>query len=352
MRLRPTFLLLVGGLGVHALLLGQAPDLLENTEKTLPVVEPHVIDEQANSHAAKRVYMLPHFATTVRMRDAVQSIVLGDTKLFRAEHDDGDPSLVIVHALTAEPAQTNLEITTVSGQQVILWLISEEHPKAPVDFALHYDKPESSEGGSFWRPESKLPSVLISQTISMDRSTSAKEAGSPSLTPISFPIAPTDSDPNARLDELLKRQQQAPLPKLYGQHPGPLKDDNHLKAGVSEVIDGGGTVIVLFSVVNTAPYAIALLAPQVQLGGQVKKKWTTSDQLPVLAYRLDRERLEPNGRANGVVVFERPSFKQAKQSLFLQQADSGAVDQPALAPIGFGVSTEKGGVAEYGNAAK
>jgi hypothetical protein len=36
----------------------------------------------------------------------------------------------------------------------------------------------------------------------------------------------------------------------------------------------------------------------------------------------------------------------------LQQADSGAVDQPALAPIGFGVSTEKAGVAEYGNAAK
>ena len=111
-------------------------------------------------------------------------------------------------------------------------------------------------------------------------------------------------------------------------------------------------MIVLFTAVNTAPNAIALLAPQVQLGGQVKKKWTTADQLPVLAYRLDHERLEPNGRANGVLVFERPSFKQAKQSLFLQQADSGAVDQPALAPIGFGVSTEKGGVAEYGSAAK
>jgi hypothetical protein len=347
-----TALLLVGGLGFQVLLLGQAPDLPENPDKMLPMVEPHVIHDQADSHAARRVYMLPHFATTVRMRDAVQSIVLGDTKLFRAEHDEGDASLVIVHALTAEPAQTNLEITTVSGQQVILWLICEEHPKAPVDFGLHFDTAVSSGGGSFWRPESKSPSVLIAQTISVDRNTGSKEAGVPSLAPVSLPGSHTDANPNARLDELLKRQQQAPLPKLYGQHPGPMKDDNHLKAGVSEVIDGGGTVIVLFSVVNTAPHAIALLAPQVQLGGQVKKKWTTSDQLPVLAYRLDRERLEPNGRANGVVVFERPSFKQAKQSLFLQQADSGAVDQPALAPIGFGVSTEKGGVAEYGNAAK
>jgi len=350
--LKNSKLLLVGGLGFQTLLLSQTLDLPENPEKALPIVEPRVIHEQADSHAARRVYMLPHFATTVRMRDAVQSVVLGDTMLFRAEHDDGDPSLVIVHARTAEPAQTNLEITTVSGQQVILWLICDEHPKAPVDFALHYDTPAPSEGGSFWRPESKSPSVLVSQTVSVDRDPAAKEAGAPSATPVSFPVSHADADPNARLDELLKRQQQAPLPKLYGQHPEPIKDDNHLKAGVSEVIDGGGTVIVLFSVVNTAPHAIALLAPQVQLGGQIKKKWTTADQLPVLAYRLDRERLEPNGRANGVLVFERPSFKQAKQSLFLQQADSGAVDEPALAAIGFGVSTEKGGVAEYGSAAK
>lgn len=351
MKTNNTMLLLVGGLGFRGLLFGQAPNLPENIEKRLPLVEPHVIHDQADSHAARRVYLLPHFATTVRMRDAVQSIVLGDTKLFRAEHDDGDPSLVIVHALTGEPAQTNLEITTVSGQQVILWLVSEEHPKALVDFALYFDTPASTEGGSFWRPESKSPSVLIAETISVDRNIAANDAGRLSLTPVSFPGSHPDADPNTRLGELLKRQQQAPLPKLYGQHPGPLKDDNHLKAGVSEVIDGGGTVIVLFSVVNTAPHAIALLVPQVQLGGHVKK-WTTSDQLPVLAYRLDRERLDPNGRANGVVVFERPSFKQAKQSLFLQQADSGAVDQPALAPIGFGVSTEKGGVAEYGIAAK
>ena len=43
-------------------------------------------------------------------------------------------------------------------------------------------------------------------------------------------------------------------------------------------------------------------------------------------------------RTDGVVVFGRPSFKQSNETLFLQIAESGAVDRPALAPIGFGVS--------------
>jgi hypothetical protein len=43
-------------------------------------------------------------------------------------------------------------------------------------------------------------------------------------------------------------------------------------------------------------------------------------------------------RADGVVVFSRPGFKQASESLFLQIAESGSVDKPALTPISFGVS--------------
>jgi hypothetical protein len=38
-------------------------------------------------------------------------------------------------------------------------------------------------------------------------------------------------------------------------------------------------------------------------------------------------------------VFERPPYKQSNETLFLQMAESGAVDRPALAPIGFGVSS-------------
>jgi hypothetical protein len=58
-----------------------------------------------------------------------------------------------------------------------------------------------------------------------------------------------------------------------------------------------------------------------------------------LDFRLSRRRLGPGDRADGVVVFERPSFKQSNETLLLQMAESGAVDRPALAPIGFGISS-------------
>jgi hypothetical protein len=54
---------------------------------------------------------------------------------------------------------------------------------------------------------------------------------------------------------------------------------------------------------------------------------------------MSRRRLGPGERADGVVVFRRPSFKQSNETLLLQIADSGAVDRPALAPIGFGISS-------------
>ncbi|MGI8744092.1 MAG: hypothetical protein ACR2NN_16265 [Bryobacteraceae bacterium] len=105
--------------------------------------------------------------------------------------------------------------------------------------------------------------------------------------------------------------------------------------------------MVLFSVTNPANHAIEIMPPQVQLGGKIKKKWTTAEQLTVTDFRLSTRRLGAGQRADGVVIFERPSFKQSSETLFLQVADSGAVDEPALAPIGFGISSFRGGSA-YG----
>ena len=80
------------------------------------------------------------------------------------------------------------------------------------------------------------------------------------------------ADPGAGLDALLERQRRAPLPVLYGEKPGScLQAAEILKAGVSEVIDHGKEVVVLFSVVNLQKHAVELMPPQVQLGGKVKK---------------------------------------------------------------------------------
>jgi hypothetical protein len=148
------------------------------------------------------------------------------------------------------------------------------------------------------------------------------------------------------LDRLLERQQRASQPPLYGMRPpAPDGGGDHVQAGVSEVIDAGRTVVVLFSVVNPQQRAIEVLPPQIQLAGKVRKgfiirrnRWGTSEQLPVTEFRLSRRRLGAGERADGVVVFTRPNLKQSNESLFLQIAESGAVDKPALTPIGFGVS--------------
>jgi hypothetical protein len=149
------------------------------------------------------------------------------------------------------------------------------------------------------------------------------------------------------LDDLLDRQRLAPLPALYGQKPGISPPGKELvKTGVSEVIDQGSAVVILFSAVNVQDHAVELMPPQIQLGGMKKSgtiirksRWSTSEQLPVTDFRMSRRRLGPGERADGVVVFQRPSFKQSTETLFLQMAESGAVDRPALAPIGFGISS-------------
>ena len=107
---------------------------------------------------------------------------------------------------------------------------------------------------------------------------------------------------------------------------------------------------MLFSVMNPQKHAIELMPPQIQLGGQVQSgkvikhsKWGTAEQYPIADYRLSRRRVGAGERADGVVVFNRPPYKQSNETLFLQVAESGAVDRPALAPIGFGISNFNAG---------
>jgi hypothetical protein len=80
-----------------------------------------------------------------------------------------------------------------------------------------------------------------------------------------------------------------------------------------------------------------LLPPQVQLAHQKKKKsdMIKAEQVPVRFFQLTTANLPPGARADGVVVFERPSFKESQERLLLQIANAEQVDRPTLAEIAF-----------------
>ena len=317
----------------------------------VPEVRPQVAGRAVQEGQVTVVYLAPRFATAIRMPDAVNSVVLGDPDSFTAEHSEREPQIVFVKPITAKASQTNLLISTAHGYQANLLLISRGEAagtQPDVDFMMRY-RP----AGRFVI-EPSAPSVSIAQTVALPTSGQmAEPPKSPSpATPSDVRPAAQNADAALGFDALLERQRRAPLPALYGEKPGTAPPGKQiLKAGVSEVIDQGKEVVVLFSVVNVQNHAVELMPPQVQLGGKVKKGtivrhsvWSNSEQLPVEDFRMSQRRIGPGERADGVLIFQRPSFKQSNETLLLQMADSGAVDRPALAPIGFGISSlrEKG----------
>jgi hypothetical protein len=345
---------------------GACACLIANAQ--VPEVRPQVAGRAVQEGQVTVVYLAPRFATAIRMPDAVNSVVLGDPDSFTAEHSEREPQIVFVKPITAKASQTNLLISTARGYQASLLLISRGESaggQPSVDFMMRY-RP----AGRFVI-EPSAPSVSIAQTIVLPASNQTAEppanatgASRSTIERVSFNPgridtradtgAPTGGRPATQnadaapgLDALLERQRRAPLPALYGEKPGTAPPGKQiLKAGVSEVIDRGKEVVVLFSVMNVQEHAVELMPPQVQLGGKVKKGtimrhavWSNSEQLPVEDFRMSPRRIGPGERADGVLVFQRPSFKQSNETLLLQMAESGAVDRPALAPIGFGISS-------------
>lgn len=320
-------------------------------------IQPQVVGRPIRDGQVITVYLAPRYVTAIRMPEPINSVVLGDPSSFSAEHSDREPNLVFVKPIVQKAVQTNLLISSTRGLQASLLLISAGEPREAnqqsIDFLMRY-RP----AGQFIVQPSEGPSVVVPQTLDIAGSTrqpvvaAAEVAATRPLLPPAktsgrqLPVRGANNEESA-LDDLLDRQRRAPLPRLYGQRPGvPDPAKELVKTGISEVIDQGSEVVALFSVVNVQDHAVELMPPQIQLGGKKKTgkiirhaRWVTSEQLPVADFRLSRRRIGPGERADGVVVFKRPSFKQSNETLFLQMAESGAVDRPALAPIGFGISS-------------
>jgi len=320
-------------------------------------IQPEVLSRSGLEGRVTGIEVAAHFVTAIRMPEPVNSVVVGDPELFQVEHSEKEPCLVFIKAATTKPAETNLLISTTEGHQASFLVISrgESQPRANVDFVVRY----KTSGGFLIEP-SAYPSVLVGQTVAVGEGPAkpltdpaapslASDVSMASLSPANAVKSTPDPPATGRgsLDELLTRQEHAPLPELYGEHISVENTSgDHVRAGVSDVIDGGQEVVVMFSAVNPTNHNILLMPPQVQLGGKTKSgriikrsRWSTAEQLPVEEYRLSKRRLGPGQRSDGVVVFERPPYKQSNETLLLQMAEAGAVDKPALAPIGFGIST-------------
>lgn len=90
------------------------------------------------------------YTTSVRLPEEISSVVVGNPASFKAEHSEAEPRLVFLKPITTQAAESNALITTKSGQEISLHLISAGSAagNSTVDFLLEYRRPHSVVIGS------------------------------------------------------------------------------------------------------------------------------------------------------------------------------------------------------------
>jgi len=275
--------------------------------KVLP--EGRIVRLALDAQGVNVLHLRPGFVSCVRLPEDISTVVLGNPSAFRAEHSDAEPRMVSLKPTTPRPAETNVLITTKTGREVALHLVSggSTDNAAPVDFVLEYDRPRS------FLIEAMRPSFIVSQTET--------------LTPQPLPI-PTKA-PSPVPTALLLRQQRSRKPRWQGKQ---------LRVDVGAVTMSDQQMAVAFSVMNASDRTIELLPPQVQLAGGSKGghgKALKAEPIAIKDFAVTSRRLGPGARADGIATFDRPSFKESNEQMLLQIAQAEEVDRPVLVPIAF-----------------
>lgn len=260
----------------------------------------------------------PGFVTSVRLPEAVSSVVLGDPGAFKAEHSEVEPQLVFFKPSTPSASRTNALITTRTGREVSLALISRgvAERSAPVDYVLKYEPPRS------FLVEASHPGFLIEETKSLD---SAK-----------LPNLGAQQRNAGGLEEDVLKDEQNAVPHWEGRQ---------LRVSVGRSSRSGDDMAVVFSVLNSSSKTVELLPPQIELTDTTKDhhhKAIKAEPVAIKSYRLTSRRLAPGERADGLVTFERPAFKASSERLMLQVAQVEQVDRPVLVALSF-VAAANGG---------
>ena len=147
----------------------------------------------AQEGAVTEIHLSPGYTTSIRLPEEVSSVVVGSPSTFKAEHSESEPKLVFIKPISAKPVESNALITTKSGQEISLHLISggQAAPHSDVDFLLEYRRPRSM----FVTPDAD-PVLFVSQVKAM----SSNEQ----------PSKPAEK--NDPLLLALERQERLPLP--------------------------------------------------------------------------------------------------------------------------------------------
>lgn len=276
----------------------------------------HIVSLTLDPQSVTVLHLHPGFVSSVRLPEEVSSVILGDPAAFKGEHSEAEPRLVFFKPASPKPVRSNALISTRSGRQVSLTLVSDgASPHAePVDYVLEY-QPQRS-----FLISAAYPSVLIGESKTL--------GAEPPANPKSGPKVENDEHP------LPGPNQATPL-EWHG---------NKLQVAVAGTEEKGSDMTVAFNIANNSPRTVELLPPQVQLSGTAKQKHhkaIKAEQVAVKDYRLVARRLPPGATTEGMVVFERPAFKESREQLLLQIAQAEEVDRPILAPIAF-VAPAKG----------
>jgi hypothetical protein len=257
------------------------------------------------------LHLRPGYVSSVRVLEEVSSVVLGDPGAFKAEHSEAEPQLVFFKATTAKPVQTNALITTKSGREIPLSLVSQgkSQPSEVVDYVLNYERPHS------FLITSNHSSFVVGDTQNI----------APEEQPAIIPMV----DAAAKQESKLINAERLENPHWQGKL---------LRVAVGAIREKEQQMTMSFAVLNASSRTIEILPPQVQLAGTSKnkhRKAIKAEPVAIRDYWMTTRKLAPGARADGVVVFERPSFKESNERLLLAVAQAEEVDRPVLAPIAF-----------------
>jgi hypothetical protein len=283
--------------------------LFVNAQNELP--QARIVNLSVDPEQVLVLHVRPGYVSSVRVLEEISSVVLGDPGAFKAEHSDAEPQLVFFKATTAKPAQTNALITTKSGREIPLSLVSrgKSDQSEVVDYVLNYERPHS------FLIASNHSSFVVgdTQSITLANPTASSTMASPTAKP----------EPQSLNAERLEN---------------PHWEGKLLRVAVGPMTEKEQQMTVSFAVLNASSRTIEVLPPQIRLAATSKdkhRKRIKAEPVAIKDYSITARKLAPGARADGVVVFERPSFKESNERLLLAVAQAEEVDRPVLAPIAF-----------------